>query len=185
MILHLMEEVTGAPPEIPGELRVTTMFIDLASFTTLTSTMGDEAAAQVLDRFSDLVRKAALRHEGKLVKQIGDAFMLVFDDPARAIANGLEVRETAAAEPDFPAVRIGAHIGDVLYREGDYVGTNVNIAARVAALAHRDQFVVTDELRAAAGSSVAARYAALGPQLLKGVPDKRQLYDVRRPSESD
>ncbi len=96
MILHLMEEVTGEPPLIPGLLTVTTMFIDLASFTTLTAAMGDEAGAQLLDRFSDVVRQHAVRFDGKVVKQIGDAFMLVFDDPGNAIACGLAVRNAEA-----------------------------------------------------------------------------------------
>jgi hypothetical protein len=106
---------------------LTTMFVDLSSFTTLTSTRVDEADAQMLDRYSELVRHAAMRRDGKVVKQIGDAFMLVFDHAGDAIACGLELRYAAAGEPDLPAVRISAHAGDVLYYEGDYVGTKVNL----------------------------------------------------------
>jgi adenylate cyclase len=185
MILHLMEEVTGEPPLVPGRLTLTTMFIDLASFTTLTAARGDEAGAQVLDEFSDLVRQHAVQSDGKVVKQIGDAFMLVFDDATNAITCGLAVRNAEAAEPDRPAVRLGAHTGDVLYREGDYVGTNVNIAARVAALAQRDQFLVTEAVRAAAGTTAAVQYVAQGPQRLKGIDDELHVYNVTRPPTGD
>jgi adenylate cyclase len=185
MMLHLMEEVTGEPPPIPGMLTVTTMFIDLASFTTLTAARGDEAGALVLDEFSDVVRQHTVQSDGKVVKQIGDAFMLVFDDASNAITCGLAVRDAEAAEPDRPAVRLGAHTGDVLYREGDYVGTNVNIAARVAALAQRDQFLVTDPVRQAAGNPTAVQYLAQGPQRLKGIDDpprvQRHADVCRRP----
>jgi len=47
----------------------------------------------------------------------------------------IRAASSAAAEARFPALRIGAHSGSVLYREGDYVGAGVNLAARVAATA--------------------------------------------------
>jgi class 3 adenylate cyclase len=183
LILHLMEDVTGEPPAIPGMLTLTTMFIDLASFTTLTSALGDEAGAQMLDRFSELVRQAAVRYDGKLVKQIGDAFMLVFGDATDALHCGLDVRDAAASEPDFPAVRLGAHTGEVLYREGDYVGTNINIAARVAALAERGQFAVTASTRRAADINANLRYDPLGPHHLKGIPEDIEVFDAHRTTQ--
>src|SRR5207237_685883 len=64
LLLHLLEEVRGEPPAVPGRMVLTTMFVDLSSFTTLTSTRGDEAGAHMLDRFSTLVRHAAWRHAG-------------------------------------------------------------------------------------------------------------------------
>jgi class 3 adenylate cyclase len=139
----------------------------------------------MLDRFSGLVRHAAVRHDGKVVKQIGDAFMLVFDDAADAIACGLELRDAAADEPELPAVRIGAHTGDVLYREGDYVGTNVNIAARVAALAERDQFLITAATRTTAGESQERTYRAQGAQHLKGIAEEVEVFDAQRAETAD
>jgi class 3 adenylate cyclase len=178
MILHLTED--GAAPAIPGVVDVTTMFVDLASFTTLTAAMGDEAGANLLDQLSDVVRQNVVNYDGRLVKQIGDAFMLVFTDASNAVECGLAIRDAEAAEPDRPALRLGAHAGDVLYREGDYVGTNVNIAARVAASAQRDQFLVTDAVRAVAEPSNYATYTALGPQRLKGIPDQVEIFNVTR-----
>ncbi len=53
--------------------------------------MGDTAAAQVLDRFTNLVRSAASRHAGTVVKQIGDAFMVIFPSAASAVDWALDV----------------------------------------------------------------------------------------------
>ena len=134
---------------------------------------------QTLTRLEGVVRPLALDHDGKLVKQIGDAFMLVFDEAERAVVCGLELQGAATAQRDFPAVRIGAHTGEVLYREGDYVGTNVNIAARVAAMAQRDQFTISASTRAAAGAMPDVRYVELGPQHLKGIPEEVELFDAQ------
>jgi adenylate cyclase len=81
MMLHLAEEATAAPTE-PGQFRRAVLFVDLSSFTPMTEAMGDAAAAQVIDRFSELVREATARHSGQITKQIGDEFMLVFPDGA-------------------------------------------------------------------------------------------------------
>jgi adenylate cyclase len=57
--------------------------------------------------------------------------MLVFAAPADAVRFGLAIKDAAGAEPMFPALHIGAHHGPVLYRDGDYVGGGVNLAARI------------------------------------------------------
>ncbi len=142
LMLHLAEDLAGVGE--PGQLRVVVAFVDVASFTPLSEAMGDTAAAQVLERFGNLVRRAASRHGGSVVKQIGDAFMVVFPDAASAVAWALDVDARALSEPKFPALRFGAHAGAVLYRDGDYVGVNVNIAARVASEAGRHELLITD-----------------------------------------
>src|SRR5439155_7789271 len=138
MMLHLSEHATPLT-DVPGEFMRSVLFVDLSSFTPMTEAMGDAAAARVVERFSELVRDASARCGGQVIKQIGDEFMVVFADGGAAVNCGLTVQDLVAAEPRFPAVRIGAHFGSVLYREGDYVGTTVNTAARVASAAERHQ----------------------------------------------
>lgn len=119
LLRHLAEE-TIPPATTPGETRAAVMFADLASFTPLTEAMGDQAAADVLRRFSVLVRSTAAEHGGRIIKQIGDAFMLVFAASRDAIEFGLAIDQLTEAESQFPALHIGAHYGTVLHREGDY-----------------------------------------------------------------
>jgi class 3 adenylate cyclase len=177
MVLHLAEAAT-APSEVPGELTRAFLFIDLSSFTPMTEAMGDIAAAQVVERFAELVRDGAARCSGQIVKQIGDEFMLVFPDGRCAAMCALVIQETAAVEPRFPALRMGAHVGSVLYREGDYVGTAVNTAARVAAAATRHQFLVTDAIYRQLGD-LDVQVSPLGSRSLKGLNDEVQLFELR------
>jgi adenylate cyclase len=167
LLRHLAEETTP-PAVLPGEEQATVLFVDLASFTALTATMGDQAAADVLRRFSTTVRASATQHGGRLLKQIGDAFMLMFTQPAYAIEFGLAMDRFVDAESQFPALHIGAHYGSVLHREGDYVGGTVNLAARVATAGAAGQFLITDDLRDAAGDFDEADFVALPPRRLKG-----------------
>jgi adenylate cyclase len=166
--------------EVPGQLQAAIAFVDLCSFTHLADAMGDAAAAQVLERFSALVREAAGRWDGRVAKQIGDAFMLVFPEPRSAVAWALEIEERTAAEPQFPAVRSGVHWGAVLYRDGDYVGSNVNIASRLAAEAERHQVLVTAEVSREARGLTQVEFVPLGKRQLKGVGDELELFEARR-----
>lgn len=175
-------EDTGllAEPDVPGQIQAAIAFVDLCSFTPLAEVMGDVAAAHVLTRFSALVREAASRWEGRLIKQIGDAFMLVFPDPRSALACTLEIESRAAAEPQFPAIRSGVHWGPALYREGDYIGSAVNIASRVAEEAQRHQVLVTAEVSRVARGVAEVDFVPLGKRQLKGLAGELELFEARR-----
>ena len=179
LLRHLAEETTPLSV-IPGEEQATVLFVDLANFTPLTATMGDHAAADVLRRFSVTVRSTATRHGGRVLKQIGDAFMLIFTEPTDAIKFGLAMARFIDDEPQFPALHIGAHFGNVLYREGDYVGSTVNLAARVASAGTAGQFLITEDLRDAARDVADADFVLLPPRRLKGIRDPIRLTEVRR-----
>lgn len=165
--------------EVPGQLRAAIVFVDLSSFTSLAEAMGDVKAAEVLARFSNLVRDAVSRWEGRVVKQIGDAFMLVFPDPRSAVACALEVEGRASKEAQFPAARSGVHWGPVLFREGDYVGSNVNIASRLAAEAKRHQVLVTGAVRNAAKDLDDVEFVRLEKRRLKGLAEDLDLFEAR------
>lgn len=179
-LLRHLAEPTTPPSTAPGEEQATVLFVDLASFTSLTATMGDHAAADVLRRFSVTVRSSAAQHRGRVLKQIGDEFMVIFARPFDAIAFGLAMDRFVDAEPQFPALHIGAHSGTVLYREGDYVGGTVNLAARVASAGVAGQFLITEELRDTAGPHPEVDFAALPLQRLKGIPGPVCMVEVRR-----
>ena len=180
MTIHIMQDAGLAPPpDVPGRLSKAIVFVDLSSFTPLAEAMGDEKAADIVERFSLLVRDCVRRHEGQVVKQIGDAFMLVFPRAAIAVQCALDIEARTSAEPQFPASRSGIHWGEVLYREGDYVGANVNVASRVATEAERHQTLVTAAARREARDLRDVEFVPLGKRSLKGVPRETELFVAR------
>ncbi len=180
MLMHLEEEAGLAErTDTPGQIRQAVMFVDLASFTPLAEAMGDVKAAEVLQRFSEMVRAAARRCHGRIVKQIGDAFMIVFSECFSAVSCALELEERAGAEPQFPAVRAGLHWGPVLYREGDYLGSNVNIASRLGSEAQRHQTLVTGDVRRRAQGMEGVEFIRLGKRRLKGLAAEVEIFEAR------
>jgi len=178
MLLHLVEDVS-APTEVRGQLFCTVMFIDLVNFTPLALAMGDAVAAEVVDRFQNVVRAWTDRSGGRIVKQIGDAFMLVFNDAADAIRCGLGIQGAVAEETEFPGLHVGAHCGQLLYREGDYLGNTLRVAARVAGETAANQMLVTAAVHETVKDVPDAELVSVGARTLKGVADPMEVFEVR------
>ncbi len=179
MLLHLEAEVGKRQfGPVPGRVPLAILFIDLSSFTPLAEAMGDVKAAEILERFASIVREATNRHAGQIVKQIGDGFMMIFHNTRDAVRFALDVEATTAREPQFPASRAGIHWGEALYRDGDYVGAAVNLAARVAAAADRHQILLTSAARQQMREMPAMSFERMGSRLLKGVTDTVELFAV-------
>ncbi|HET9476179.1 MAG TPA: adenylate/guanylate cyclase domain-containing protein, partial [Dehalococcoidia bacterium] len=180
MLTHL-EEDSGLlqQPEAIGQIQRAIMFVDLANFTPLAEAMGDIAAANVLERFGTIVRVSNARCHGRIVKQIGDAFMVVFSESVSAVSCALEIEDRASREAQFPPVRAGLHWGSVLYREGDYVGSNVNLASRLANDAQRHQVLITGEMWKRARELSSAEFVRLGKRKLKGLAREVVVFEAR------
>jgi class 3 adenylate cyclase len=177
---HLDPREEGAAP---GSMRATILFVDLALFSSLADVHGDEEAIRVIDRFDQTVRESSLKHDGRLVKQIGDEFMLVFGDAGGAVRFAVELHETMSRIERFVALRTGVHSGSVLYRLGDYYGHAVNVAARIASMAMPNAILVTEPVaKAAADEGIAVE--EIGVRSLRGMEEPLALYRVV-PSERE
>jgi adenylate cyclase len=162
-----------------GQVPAAIAFVDLCGFSALTSAMGDLAAAQVVDRFAAIVRDTVGPSLGQVVKQIGDGFMLLFPDSSSALSCALDLERRVSDEPQFPSARLGIHWGPVLYRDGDYVGATVNLAARVTAEAQAHEVLVTGAVHDRAGGIDDVELVAVGARRVKGFPDAVELFEAR------
>lgn len=156
-----------------GHLRVAIAFADLAGYTRMTEELGDAQAVDIVDRFVTNVEHT-LPDDARIIKMIGDEVMVVGSDPAALVdwAVGFQQLHTAR-----PLPRIGMHSGEVLYRDGDYYGREVNQAARVSARAAAGEVLVTREVVAAAGPHL--EFERIGEVRLKGFSAATELFVAR------
>ncbi len=126
---------------------VTVLFADVAESTALGETLDPEDVRGLLARFYAIAKEVVSDHGGTLEKFIGDAVMAVFgfpqahgDDPQRALAAALEIRDRVRVDPKLSGrlpVRIGVNTGEVVATAeraaGDFLvtGDTVNVAARL------------------------------------------------------
>ena len=123
-----------------GRVRVAIAFADLAGYTRFTEEAGEEEAFSTVERFIDAVSDT-LPDDARVLKTIGDEVMLVGQD-VQALTDWAVGFQRLYR--DRPMPRIGVHVGVTLYRDGDYFGREVNLAARVVARARGGEVVVTD-----------------------------------------
>jgi class 3 adenylate cyclase/DNA-binding transcriptional MerR regulator len=161
-----------------GSVEATIAFVDIASFTALAEVSGDDAAVRALDRIDTVVRRLLVEHDGKLVKQVGDGFMLAFRDPADAVQFAVATQTELALAPDLPAIRVGINTGPALYRTGDYLGGAVNVASRVVNSAMPGQILLTEPV-ATAATKAGIEVEELGVRMMRGVDEPLALYRVK------
>ena len=167
---HMEADLGSAASAELGRMRTAIAFADLAGYTQLTEQQGDAEAASTVERFvADVTH--TLPDEARIVKTIGDEVMLVSSDPA-ALADWAVGFQALASGPQRP--RIGIHAGEVLYRDGDYYGREVNLASRVAARAAAGEVLVTREIVDLAESH--QEFERIGEVKLKGFSDATELY---------
>jgi adenylate cyclase len=175
MVGHMEAEMDGDADL--GRIRVAVAFADLAGYTRFTEEEGEDEALSYVERFVDAVAET-LPDDARIVKTIGDEVMVVGSDAAALTdwAVGFEELWT-----DRPAPRIGVHTGVTLYRDGDYYGRDVNLAARVVARARGGEVLVTDAVRETIGKSDHLSFEDIGEVKLKGFDEPTTLCRALAP----
>jgi adenylate cyclase len=156
-----------------AEQHQTFLFADISGYSLLTEVGGDEAAAELAVRFASEAGAIASDHGAEVIKRLGDGVMLRGECAAEVIKLGLRL----SCELDgLPPIHAGIHTGAAVRRDGDWWGTTVNIAARIASEARAGQLLITEATRAAAGRTGCARLRGLGLVHLKNISAPVRVY---------
>ena len=171
----------AAPDAATRRLTRGFLFADLRGYTAFVEAHGDADAARLLEAYRRLVRDVTLRYGGAEIKTEGDSFYLVFPSASDAVRCGLAIVAAAAAEssrnPDRPIdVGVGVHAGESTETSEGYVGSAVNIAARVCAEAHAGEVLVTDTVRGLTRTSGGIAFAPRGQRTLKGIVEPVTVF---------
>ena len=125
---------------------VSILFTDLQDSTQLVEELGQEKAQVVVRRELDRQEQAVQRHEGYMVKRLGDGMMIAFAAPKSALLCAVDVQSASGREANV-RVRIGLHAGEVIVDGDDYFGKTVIMAARITARAQGGEILVSEGFR--------------------------------------
>ncbi len=158
-----------------GHVTMTLCFIDLTGFTRYTEEEGDLEALETVENFVESV-EASLPPEATIVKTIGDEVMVVSPDAASLTEWAVRL---LGRFPRRPRPRVGIHSGESVYRDGDYFGSQVNLAHRVVNRAQAGEVLVTDRVAEAVEGKGGLDLEPIGQVVLKGFPEPTELFVVR------
>ncbi|MCW3017664.1 MAG: putative adenylyl cyclase class-3/4/guanylyl cyclase [Solirubrobacterales bacterium] len=130
-----------------GNSEVTILFTDIVGFSTWALAAGDSAAVALLRAAGDAQEDAVARHGGRVVKRLGDGLMAVFVTPEEAVAAAVLAQAHMAevhVDGYRPQLRAGIHVGTPRKLGGDFLGVDVNVAARVAEAAKGGEILISD-----------------------------------------
>lgn len=152
------------------------LFADLRDYTRYVESHGDRAAATLLEAYRSLVRTAVVDYGGAEIKTEGDSFYVVFPSASSAVQCGLAIIRSAAEGRQAGGapihVGIGVHAGETVATAEGYVGSAVNVAARVCSQARPGELLVTDTVRALTRTLLPVRFVNRTTRRLKGIGER-------------
>ncbi len=158
------------------------VFADVSGSTRLFEELGDMDARRIIAAVIDALAVVVQRNGGNVIKTIGDEIMCTFPGATDGIRATCEMQRRITTDPGFVrdaiGIRIGMHYGEVLMEDGDVYGDAVNTAARMAALAKRDQIVTTASMFRGVTSMGGYRARSLGRARVAGKLLPIEIVDV-------
>ncbi len=162
---------------------LTVVFTDIKGFTERTSKSSRAQMVKVLKKHEELLRPIILRHGGRVVKTIGDAFLLTFESPTNAVLCGLRMQaclsayNATAAPEDRIDIRVSMNTGEVELIGDDIFGETVNLASRVEGITDAGEVYFTESTYLVMNKSEVPT-SQVGAFRFEGIPEKITIYRV-------
>ena len=152
------------------------MFSDVVGYTAI---MGrDESEAlRALDGHRDLLRSLLPKYNGRMTGEIGDGTLTSFHSALDALNCAREVQANLQDHPELK-VRIGIHLGDVVFINNTVLGDGVNVASRIHALAPPGGICVSAHVYDAIRNKPGTRFKDLGERRLKNLSRPIGVYQI-------
>ncbi len=161
------------------------VFTDIKGFTERTSRQTLEENQRLLQVHSALLAPLFKAFGGRIIKSIGDAFLVTFESPTQAVLSGIAIQDRlwhhnrGIVESEQLHVRVAVNVGEVRLESNDVFGEPVNIAARVESIAEAGEVYFTEAVYLSMNKAEVPS-KEVGAFELKGIPGKIRVFHVPR-----
>ncbi|UWQ46266.1 adenylate/guanylate cyclase domain-containing protein [Leisingera aquaemixtae] len=162
-------------PDKPQRRLAAIFVLDIAGFSRLMAEDDAGTLNQVLAQQQSLIAPAIRGRQGRIVKLMGDGVLAIFPSVISAVEAAAEVQAGAARNRHLQ-LRIGITLGEVLIAQGDVYGDDVNIAARLEALAPLGGVALSAAAYAQVQGRIPYAFEDLGLHEVKNIPQPVHVY---------
>ncbi|GAB4028442.1 MAG: hypothetical protein Fur0012_00800 [Elusimicrobiota bacterium] len=163
---------------------LTILLTDIKGFTSKTSTSSRIETIELLKKHKEIVVPVIEKNHGRIVKNIGDAFLAVFESPTDAVLCGIEIQDVLKkynedrSNGEKIEIRIAINSGEVaVSQDGDVFGDAVNITSRLEGIAEAGQVFFTEAVYLSMNKNEVPS-SEIGYRQFKGIPQKIKVYRV-------
>jgi class 3 adenylate cyclase len=153
------------------------MFTDIVGYTAL---MGDDEdkAFELLNKNRELQKPLIDKHGGKWIKELGDGVIATFATATDAVQCAISIQQACHNIPGLQ-LRIGIHLGDIVFENDDVFGDGVNIASRLQAIATAGSIYISEAVHNNIANKKEINTKYVRAETLKNVKEPVRIYEVR------
>jgi len=152
------------------------MFTDIVGYTAIMS-RDEQKALALLQMNRDLQTSLTEKYNGEFLKEMGDGTLLCFQSALDAVRCAMEIQRSVKDNPDLK-LRIGIHLGDIVFKEGDVFGDGVNVASRIERLAESGGIWISGQVNHLIHNHPELRTVFVKESRLKNVEQPVRIYAV-------
>jgi len=153
------------------------MFADMVGYSELMQE-DEHKAKQQRDRQREVLEDCILEHRGQVIQYYGDGSLSIFGSAIEAVKCAVEIQRRLNEEPKVP-MRIGLHLGDIVYDDEGAYGDAVNVAARIESVSIPGGVLISDRVNDELQGHPKIKTAYLGSHELKHIKRPVDIYAVK------
>lgn len=153
------------------------MFADMVGYTAMMQA-DEEKAVKKRDRQREILEDCILENQGRVIQYYGDGTLSIFGSAIRSVECAIEIQKRLNSTSEQIPLRIGLHVGDIVYDDEGAYGDAVNLAARIQALAIPGSILVSDRLYDELKNHPKIRTKFLGSHQLKNISRDVSVYAI-------
>ena len=152
------------------------MFTDIVGYTTLMS-IDERKSLQFLQKQREILKPLIKQYNGKWLKEMGDGTISSFHSTLDAVNCAVEIQQALQDDSQFK-LRIGIHIGDIIFSKGDVFGDGVNVASRIEPIAAPGGICISDRVHDDIINKPDLSVVLVGEKSLKNVKRPMKVYAI-------
>lgn len=159
------------------EQDIAILIADLSGYTALTETHGASSAADLIDKYVEIVNNS-LVGTSRLHERVGDEVMIVSESADNLLSTALVLLQNVFREYNFLHVHGALHYGKILKRNNDLFGSTINLTSRIAAKAQPGGFLCSKDFLDALYDKDSYSFRSIGNYNFKNVSEESEVFEI-------